>query len=71
MEGSPAFSRCRYESSKANNSKGLAGEIERKRLDPQDDDNKLELYRQVDGLYETKLKEPQRAFVSASLSVRA
>ncbi len=46
----------------ANNPKGLAGAIEVKLLHPQDDDAKLELYRQVAGLYETKLKEPQRAF---------
>ena len=46
----------------ANNSKGLAGAIEVKLLHPQDNDAKLELYRQVAGLYETKLKEPQRAF---------
>jgi golgin subfamily B member 1 len=46
----------------AQNSKGLAGAIEVKLLHPQDDAQKLELLRQVAGLYETKLKEPQRAF---------
>ena len=46
----------------AQNPKGLAGAIEVKLLHDQDDVTKLELYRQVAGLYETKLKESQRAF---------
>ena len=46
----------------AGNAKGLAGAIEVKLLHDQVDATKLELYRQVAGLYETKLKEPQRAF---------
>jgi golgin subfamily B member 1 len=46
----------------AGNAKGLAGAIEVKLLHDQDDATKLELFRQVAGLYETKLKEPQRAF---------
>jgi tetratricopeptide (TPR) repeat protein len=46
----------------AGNSKGLAGAIEVKLLHDQDELTKLELYRQVAGLYETKLKELQRAF---------
>jgi tetratricopeptide (TPR) repeat protein len=46
----------------AANPKGLASVIEVKLLHPQEDHTKLELYRQVAGLYETKLKEPQRAF---------
>ncbi|HVY46993.1 MAG TPA: tetratricopeptide repeat protein, partial [Minicystis sp.] len=46
----------------ANNPKGLASAIEVKLQHDQDDATKLELYREVAGLYETKLKEPQRAF---------
>ncbi|APR78089.1 TPR domain protein [Minicystis rosea] len=46
----------------AGNAKGLASVIEVKLLHDQDDQTKLELFRQVAGLYETKLKEPQRAF---------
>ena len=46
----------------AGNGKGLAGAIEVKLLHDQDEFTKLELLRQVAGLYETKLKEPQRAF---------
>jgi tetratricopeptide (TPR) repeat protein len=49
-----------YES--AGNSKGLAGAIEVKLQHDQDETTKLELLRSVAGLYETKLKEPQRAF---------
>lgn len=45
-----------------NNAKGLATVIEVKLLHDQDDQTKLELYRQVAGLYETKLKEPKLAF---------
>ena len=47
----------------ANNSKGLAAAIEVKLGDEnQDPFEKLELYREVAGLYETKLKDPGRAF---------
>ena len=46
----------------AGNAKGLAATIEVKLLHDQDDATKLELYRRVAGLYETKLKEPQQAF---------
>ena len=46
----------------AQNPKGLAGAIEVKLLHDQNDTDKLELYRQVAGLYEAKLKEPQHAF---------
>ena len=46
----------------ANNPKGLAGAIEVKLLHDQEPETRLELYRQVASLYETKLKEPQRAF---------
>ena len=46
----------------AGNAKGLAGAIEVKLLHDQPDATKLELFRQVAGLYETKLKEPQQAF---------
>src|SRR5262249_27581100 len=46
----------------ANNAKGLAGAIEVKLLHDQDPEVRLDLYRQVASLYETKLKEPQRAF---------
>jgi tetratricopeptide (TPR) repeat protein len=46
----------------ANNPKGLATVIEVKLAHEQPDDEKLALYRQVAGLYETKLKEPARAF---------
>ncbi|WP_437768228.1 tetratricopeptide repeat protein [Sorangium sp. So ce281] len=46
----------------ANNSKGLAGAIEVKLSHDQDDVSRLDLYRQVAALYETRLKEPQRAF---------
>jgi tetratricopeptide (TPR) repeat protein len=46
----------------AGNPKGLATVIEVKLAHDQDDATKLELYRQVAGLYETKLKDPQRAF---------
>jgi golgin subfamily B member 1 len=46
----------------ANNPKGLASAIEVKLLHEQAPDTRLELFRQVAGLYETKLKEPQRAF---------
>jgi tetratricopeptide (TPR) repeat protein len=46
----------------AGNPKGLATVIEVKLAHDQDDLTKLDLYRQVAGLYETKLKEPQRAF---------
>ncbi len=46
----------------ANNPKGLAGAIEVKLLHDQSTETRLELFRQAAGLYETKLKEPQRAF---------
>lgn len=46
----------------ANNSKGLAGAIEVKLSHDQDDASRLDLYREVAALYETRLKEPQRAF---------
>ena len=46
----------------AGNSKGLAGAIEVKLLHEEDPSSRLELFRQVAGLYEAKLKEPQRAF---------
>ncbi|HSN99926.1 MAG TPA: tetratricopeptide repeat protein, partial [Candidatus Nanopelagicales bacterium] len=46
----------------ANNPKGLAGAIEVKLSHDQDEATRLELYREVAGLYETRLKEPQRAF---------
>ena len=46
----------------ANNAKGLAGAIEVKLQHDQDADTRLALYREVAGLYEAKLKEPQRAF---------
>ncbi len=46
----------------ANNPKGLAGAIEVKLSHDQDDVSRLDLYRQVAALYETRLKEPQRAF---------
>lgn len=46
----------------ANNPKGLAGAIEVKLQHDQDADTKLALYREVAGLYESKLKEPQKAF---------
>src|SRR4029078_6972207 len=46
----------------ANNPKGLAGAIEVKLEHNQDPNVRLELYRQVAALYETRLKEPQRAF---------
>jgi tetratricopeptide (TPR) repeat protein len=46
----------------ANNPKGLAGAIEVKLLHDQSTETRLELFRHAAGLYETKLKEPQRAF---------
>ena len=46
----------------ANNSKGLAGAIEVKLSHDQDDATRLELYREVAALYETRLKESQRAY---------
>lgn len=46
----------------ANNPKGLAGAIEVELLHEEDPSARLELFRQAAGLYETKLKEPQRAF---------
>jgi tetratricopeptide (TPR) repeat protein len=46
----------------ANNAKGLAGAIEVKLSHDQDPETQLALYREVAALYETKLKEPQRAF---------
>lgn len=46
----------------ANNPKGLAGAIEVKLSHDQDAETRLSLYREVAGLYEAKLKEPQRAF---------
>ncbi|MCK6592674.1 MAG: hypothetical protein L6Q76_34390, partial [Polyangiaceae bacterium] len=46
----------------ANNAKGLAGAIEVKLQHDQDAETQLALYREVAGLYETKLKEPQKAF---------
>src|SRR5262245_9280508 len=45
----------------AGNPKGLATVIEVKLAHDQDEGTKLELFRQVAGLYETKLKDPQRA----------
>ena len=45
----------------SNNPKGLAGAIEVKLLHDQDADTQLALYREVAGLYETRLKEPQKA----------
>jgi tetratricopeptide (TPR) repeat protein len=46
----------------ANNSKALANAIEVKLGHEQDAPAKLELYREVAALYETKVKEPQKAF---------
>ena len=46
----------------ANNAKGLAVAIEVKLANDQDADTKLALFREVAGLYEAKLKEPQKAF---------
>jgi len=46
----------------ANNPKGLAGAIEVKLHHEQDADSRLLLLREVAGLYETKLKEPAKAF---------
>ena len=46
----------------ASNPKGLASAIEVKLSHDQDDATRLELYREVAGLYEARLKEPQRAF---------
>jgi len=46
----------------ANNAKGLATAIEVKLSHDQDAITRLDLYREVAALYETKLKEPQKAF---------
>ncbi len=46
----------------ANNPKGLAGAIEVKLHHEQDPDSRLGLLREVAGLYETRLKEPTKAF---------
>ncbi len=46
----------------ANNAKGLATAIEVKLSHDQDALTRLDLYREVAALYETKLKEPQKAF---------
>ncbi|AKT41625.1 tetratricopeptide repeat protein [Chondromyces crocatus] len=46
----------------ANNSKGLANSIEVKLSHDQENSTRLELYREVAGLYELKLKDSQRAF---------
>ena len=46
----------------ANNPKGLANAIEVKLQHDQDELTRLELYREVAGLYEARLKEPQKAF---------
>ncbi len=46
----------------ANNSKALANAIEVKLGHEQDAAGKLELYREVAGLYETRIKDPQKAF---------
>ncbi|MBK8251487.1 MAG: tetratricopeptide repeat protein [Polyangiaceae bacterium] len=46
----------------ANNAKGLAGAIEVKLHHEEEPDNRLGLLREVAGLYETKLKEPAKAF---------
>ncbi len=46
----------------SNNAKGLATAIEVKLSHDQDALTRLDLYREVAALYETKLKEPQKAF---------
>jgi tetratricopeptide (TPR) repeat protein len=46
----------------ANNAKALANAIEVKLKHERDPEAKLELYREVASLYETKVKDPQRAF---------
>jgi tetratricopeptide (TPR) repeat protein len=46
----------------ANNGKALANAIEVKLGHEQDPPSKLELYREVAGLYEGKVKDPQKAF---------
>jgi golgin subfamily B member 1 len=46
----------------ANNAKALANAIEVKLSHEQDHAIKLELYRDVAGLYESKIKDPQKAF---------
>src|SRR5262249_47852594 len=46
----------------ANNAKALANAIEVKLGHEQDPASKLELYREVAGLYEGKVKDPQKAF---------
>ncbi|MBK9265561.1 MAG: tetratricopeptide repeat protein [Polyangiaceae bacterium] len=46
----------------SNNAKGLATAIEVKLSHDQDPLTRLDLYREVAALYETKLKEPQKAF---------
>src|SRR4029077_5264855 len=46
----------------ANNSKALANAIEVKLGHEQDAGGKLELYREVAALYESRVKDPQRAF---------
>src|SRR5262249_48392063 len=46
----------------ANNPKGLASAIEVKLQHDQDDATRLELYRHLAALYETRPREPQKAF---------
>ncbi|MFO0591911.1 MAG: hypothetical protein U0441_30470, partial [Polyangiaceae bacterium] len=46
----------------ANNPKGLAGAIEVKLHHEEEPEKRLELLREVAGLYETRLKEPAKAF---------